>query len=95
MTNTKERLFNYKFGGDLIRYLFNLFPEINISGLQQRLTELITKYEPRIQLRGVQVSSDKVNHLVKVKIYYSRITEEKDKIYAKDITYDVSEQYTR
>ena len=93
LTNTKERLFNYEFGGDLYRHLFNLFPEITTSHIQQRLTALIQEYEPRISLRGVQVTSDINNKLMVVKIYYTRMTEEKDRIYAQDITFNFTQPY--
>lgn len=93
LTNRKERLFNYDFGGDLYRHLFNLFPEITINSIQQRLTSLINEYEPRIELRGVQINSDDVNQILNVKIYYTRLTEEQDRIYSKDITFDYTGAY--
>ncbi len=92
-TNTRERLFNYNIGADLYRYLFNMMPTINSNTLRQRISELISQYEPRIILRDVVITKDDDNNTINIKVLFTKIVEENEKIYSKEITFDFAELY--
>ena len=56
-TNRYERPFNPEFGSDIYRTLFEPIHSTFALDLQQIITDAITNYEPRVELKEVRVTA--------------------------------------
>jgi phage baseplate assembly protein W len=62
LTNHYERLFRPEIGSNVSKMLFEPMDTISTNLLQREITQVLTNYEPRIQLREVAVSPDYENN---------------------------------
>jgi phage baseplate assembly protein W len=71
LTNRGERLFNVNFGTDLRNSLFENMDDISISFLEDKISEAIRLYEPRVILNSVSVESDEISYELNATINYT------------------------
>jgi hypothetical protein len=57
-TDRRERVMLPQFGGGLARYLFEPNTPATHRLIQERITQSLGRWEPRIELDGVRVASD-------------------------------------
>ena len=56
-TDRQERVMLPQFGGGLVRYLFEPNTPDTHRLIQERITQALTRWEPRIELEGVRVAA--------------------------------------
>lgn len=69
LTNTGERLFQPEVGGDMYRNLFKLITPATITLIKEKVKDIVTNYEPRVELIDVDVVA--YDHQINVTIFYA------------------------
>lgn len=71
LTNKYERLRNPDFGGNIRRYLFEQFKPTTSIELQQRIEDMINRFEKRARVIEVDVEDDPDRNAIAITIVYS------------------------
>ena len=64
LTNHYEKPFQPLFGADLTRLLFELNTEVSVSITRQLIKEQVEKYEPRVEVKDVEVFDAETDQMV-------------------------------
>jgi phage baseplate assembly protein W len=80
LTNKYERLRNPRFGGNVRRFLFELFRQTDIEELKDEIKFLIENYEPRAKVIEVNATpyEDQSALAVSIKFYVTMATDLQD-----------------
>ena len=65
-----EKFFNEDFGSDVSQSLFENFDDLTATNIQEQIESSIERFEPRVNLRFVQVDPDFDQNLFNVIIFY-------------------------
>lgn len=74
LTNMGERLFQPRLGGDIYKELFKNNTPAAMTALKERVKDIVTNYEKRVDLIDVDVVSN--GHSIGITVFYSLRTRE-------------------
>ena len=70
LTNSTERPFMHRFGGNLSDMLFRLSTEVDDANLESDIARAIQTYEPRAQVLGINSVVSPDNHEVRITVRF-------------------------
>lgn len=74
LLNRGEKPFHPEIGGGIYDMLFeNMYSPGNEETMRYKITDLVNKYEPRVDLESVDIEYDLNNNSVSINIYYTII----------------------
>lgn len=89
LTNLGDRPFNTGVGGDVRRALFGLNTIHTVSLVKSRIEQVLTTYEPRIKINGIDVQQNKIDqNIMTIGITYSILNYEELRTLNLNITVD-------
>lgn len=69
-----QKILNPEFGLNLTQWLFTNLSETNASLIKFKISQQISRYEPRVTLDKVEVVPDYENNQYNISIYFNNIT---------------------